>query len=184
MDLSGGMAQRVQLAAAMVHEPEFLVLDEPFSGLDPVAVDFLSTVIHDHVAAGRNLLFSSHQLDLVEDLCERITLIDRGRVVLEGDLRDLKAASPERHLRVDVPVTPSAVDPTLAELTSTDASGSRLRLRPGADPGAVLDVVRAEAAASHLVVSDFGVEAPSLSELFLAAAGRPVDDADSADEAA
>ena len=76
-DLSGGMAQRVQLAAAMVHEPELLVLDEPFAGLDPVAVDFLSEVIDDHVEAGRNLLFSSHQLDLVEDLCESITLIHR-----------------------------------------------------------------------------------------------------------
>src|SRR3546814_8347347 len=73
------MAQRVQLAASMVHEPDLLVLDEPFAGLDPVAVDFLSNVILEHVHAGRNLLFSSHQLDLVEDLCESITLINHGR---------------------------------------------------------------------------------------------------------
>jgi ABC-2 type transport system ATP-binding protein len=184
MDLSGGMAQRVQLAAAMVHAPEFLVLDEPFSGLDPVAVEFLSEVIHDHVEAGRNLLFSSHQLDLVEDLCERITLLDRGRVVLEGDLRDLKAASPERYLRVDVAVQPGWVDARAAELTSTNAAGSRLRLRPGTDPGAVLDLVRAGAADAHATVTDFGVEAPSLSELFLAAAGRPVDADEAGEEAA
>ncbi len=167
LKLSGGMAQRVQLAAAMVHDPSFLVLDEPFSGLDPAAVEFLSEVILEHVRAGKNLLFSSHQLDLVEDLCETITLIDQGRVVLHGDLRELKAASPDRYLGVDVIVDPTWVDASLATITSSNTSGSRLRLAPGADPGAVLDAVRARAA-----VSDFGVEAPSLSELFLAVAGH------------
>lgn len=81
-NLSGGMAQRVQLAAAMVHDPPVLVLDEPFAGLDPTAVGFLSEVVLAHAAAGGRVLFSSHQLDLVEDLCETITMIDDGRVVL------------------------------------------------------------------------------------------------------
>jgi ABC-2 type transport system ATP-binding protein len=166
-DLSGGMAQRVQLAAAMVHEPPLLVLDEPFAGLDPMAVEFLSTVITDHVRAGRNLLFSSHQLDLVEDLCETITLINHGRVVLQGDVRALKAASPDRYLRVDVAVDPAWIDASLASVSSTDASGSRLRLAVGADAASVLDTVRA-----HAHVGDFGVHAPSLSELFLEAAGE------------
>ena len=164
--LSGGMAQRVQLAAAMVHEPELLVLDEPFAGLDPLAVRFLSDVITEHTRAGRNLLFSSHQLDLVEDLCETITLLHHGRVVLHGDLRTLKAESPNRSLRVDVAVDPSWVAPDACTITSVDASGTRLRLAPHADPGAVLDAIR-----THGRVDDFGVEAPSLSELFLEAAG-------------
>jgi ABC-2 type transport system ATP-binding protein len=176
MDLSGGMQQRVQLAAAMVHDPQLLVLDEPFAGLDPGAVAILSSVILDHVRAGRNMLFSSHQLDLVEDLCETITLIDRGRVVLQGDVRALKAASPDRYLRVDVPVEASWVDGRAATIGSVDASGTRLRLQPGADPGAVLDAIRARA-----TVTDFGVEAPSLSELFLgAAAATPGLDAEDA----
>jgi ABC-2 type transport system ATP-binding protein len=166
-DLSGGMAQRVQLAAAMVHEPDVLVLDEPFSGLDPAAVEFLSAVVLDHVRAGRNLLFSSHQLDLVEDLCETITLVNHGRVVLHGDVRALKSASPERYLRVDVAVADEWVGPEVASVVSRDASGTRLRLRPDADPGRVLDAVRA-----RVDVRDFGVEAPSLSELFLAATGE------------
>jgi ABC-2 type transport system ATP-binding protein len=167
--LSGGMAQRVQLAAAMVHGPDLLVLDEPFAGLDPIAVRFLSDVITEHTRAGRNLLFSSHQLDLVEDLCETITLLHHGRVVLHGDLRALKAESPNRWLRVDVAVDPSWVDATVAEIVSIDARGTRLRLAPHADPGAVLDDIRRRAR-----VDNFGVEAPSLSELFLEAAGAEV----------
>ena len=164
--LSGGMAQRVQLAAAMVHGPDLLVLDEPFAGLDPVAVRFLSDVITADTRAGRNLLFSSHQLDLVEDLCETITLLHHGRVVLHGDLRELKEESPNRWLRVDVPVDPAWVDRSTAEMASIDARGTRLRLEPHADPGVVLDDIR-----RHAHVADFGVEAPSLSELFLEAAG-------------
>ena len=164
--LSGGMAQRVQLAAAMVHGPELLVLDEPFAGLDPVAVRFLSDVITSHTRDGGNLLFSSHQLDLVEDLCETITLLHHGCVVLHGDLRRLKAESPNRWLRVDVTVDPQWVDPSVCAIASSDAAGTRLRLAPHADPGEVLDAIRA-----HRRVDDFGVEAPSLSELFLEAAG-------------
>ena len=173
------MAQRVQLAAAMVHEPDLLVLDEPFAGLDPAAVEFLSTVILDHVRAGGNLLFSSHQLDLVEDLCETITLINHGRVVLHGDLRELKAASPDRYLRVDVRVDPSWIEPHPAAITTSDAAGTRLRLEPGADPLHVLDAVR-----EHVAPRSFAVEAPSLSELFLAAAGEPPQDEEDREAAA
>jgi ABC-2 type transport system ATP-binding protein len=165
--LSGGMAQRVQLAAAMVHGPDLLVLDEPFAGLDPVAVRFLSDVITAHTRDGGNLLFSSHQLDLVEDLCETITLLHHGRIVLHGDLRELKAESPNRWLRVDVTVDQSWIDPSVCTIASVDASGTRLRLEPHADPGAVLDAVR-----RYAQPDDFGVEAPSLSELFLEAAGE------------
>jgi len=84
--LSLGNQQRVQLAAALVHDPELLVLDEPFSGLDPVAVDALAEVLAERVAAGTTIIFSSHQLDL----CEAVAIVDRGRLVLTGAVRDLK----------------------------------------------------------------------------------------------
>jgi ABC-2 type transport system ATP-binding protein len=174
-DLSGGMAQRVQLAAAMVHGPDLIVLDEPFAGLDPGAVEFLSKVVLDHVAGGHNVLFSSHQLDLVEDLCETITLIDRGKVVLHGDVRTLKRESPDRYLRVDVKVEQAWLGEAPATIERIDSHGTRIKLGHLADAGAILDLIRA-----RTPVNDFGVDAPSLSELFLAAAPtrRPNDAAD------
>jgi ABC-2 type transport system ATP-binding protein len=164
--LSGGMAQRVQLAAAMVHDPDVLVLDEPFAGLDPSAVEFLSAVVLDHAARGRNVVLSSHQLDLVEDVCATIHLIHHGRVVLHGAVSELKAESPERYLRVDRAVEPGWLADLDAHVAVTIVGGSRIRLAPGSSALAVLDRVR-----EHTDVTDFGVDSPSLSELFLAATG-------------
>ncbi|HEX5367131.1 MAG TPA: ATP-binding cassette domain-containing protein, partial [Acidimicrobiales bacterium] len=92
--LSSGNRQRVQLALALVNEPELLVLDEPFSGLDPVAVGVLSDVLREQVARGAALLLSSHQLDLVADVCGAVVIVDRGRVVLRGDVAEVRVASP------------------------------------------------------------------------------------------
>ncbi len=163
-DLSGGMAQRVQLAAAMVHDPELLVLDEPFAGLDPGAVEFLTDVVRDHVARGRHLVFSSHQLDLVEDLCESIVMLHHGRIVMRGTVRDLRSTSDDRYLRVDVPVDAVWLDRADAEVVASGPTGSRIRLTPSTDAASVLDAIR-----THVGVQDFAIEAPSLSELFLAA---------------
>lgn len=171
-DLSGGMTQRVQLAAAMVHSPALLVLDEPFAGLDPVATEFLSDVIREHVAGGGHLVFSSHQLDLVQDLCETIVMIHRGGVVLHGAVRDVRRQAADRYLRVDTDVDPSWFAPLNVEVVSAGTAESRLRLGPGTDAAAALDVVR-----RHRPVTDFGVEAPRLSELFIAAAGPVAEDA-------
>src|SRR5581483_10335874 len=88
--------QRVQLAAALVHDPELLVLDEPFSGLDPPGIDAMSEVLAARARAGCCVLFSSHQLDLVEDLCESVTIIDHGRLVVSGRVGDLATSGPRR----------------------------------------------------------------------------------------
>ena len=100
--LSLGNQQRVQLAAALVHDPQILVLDEPFSGLDPVAVDVMSGVLREKADQGVPVVFSSHQLDLVQRLCDRVGIVRRGHMVADGTVDDLRGAGPDV-LVVDAP---------------------------------------------------------------------------------
>ncbi|MGL5860549.1 MAG: ABC transporter ATP-binding protein [Phycicoccus sp.] len=95
--LSLGNQQRVQIVAALLHEPTALVLDEPFSGLDPIAVDSMVDLLREHTSRGAPVLFSSHQLDLVERLCDRLVVMARGRVVASGDVEQLRGAGPVRY---------------------------------------------------------------------------------------
>ncbi|MFP5319950.1 MAG: ABC transporter ATP-binding protein [Acidimicrobiia bacterium] len=169
--LSLGNQQRVQLAAALVHDPQLLVLDEPFSGLDPVAVDALSAVLAERAAAGVTVVFSSHQLDLVEDLCDSVAIIHRGRLVLSGVVRDLKRSSGRRSLNVVLEPAGGAIDGVAdgawaagvpgVTVEDTGPEGTRLRLDPTVDALAVL-----QRAATAGRVVDFGLELPALSELF------------------
>ena len=99
-ELSHGNQQRAQLAVALLHEPELLVLDEPFAGLDPVAVRTLAEVLRGEAARGAAVLFSSHQLDLVEDICEEVAIVDHGRIVATGDVDDLRRASRQRRIQL------------------------------------------------------------------------------------
>ncbi|MDR1998668.1 MAG: ATP-binding cassette domain-containing protein [Frankiaceae bacterium] len=106
--LSLGNQQRVQLAAALVHDPRLLILDEPFSGLDPMGVDTMAGVLAQRAAAGVAVLFSSHQLELVERLCDRIAIITAGRLIAFGTLEQLRAAAGPRLLELDLVPAPTA----------------------------------------------------------------------------
>jgi len=162
-ELSLGNQQRVQLAVALVHEPELLVLDEPFSGLDPVAVSVMSDVLRDRAAAGVAVLFSSHQLDLVEDLCEQVAIINAGRIVASGALADLQRRGRTR-LDVVVDAPPSWIDVLPGvEVIRRNGDGDVLLVLPDdMDPQQVLT---AALAAGEL--QRFSPAPPSLSELFL-----------------
>ncbi|HSJ74219.1 MAG TPA: ATP-binding cassette domain-containing protein [Miltoncostaeaceae bacterium] len=167
--LSLGNQQRVQLAAALVHEPEALVLDEPFSGLDPVAVAGLSEIVSEAAREGRLVLFSSHQLDLVEGLCESVAVIDHGHLVMSGRVADLKEESGRRELRVDLEAADGVHwDRGMVgvRVVASDADGVRLALDPGVDALGVLDAARGAGR-----VRDFALEQPTLAELFLEAVG-------------
>ncbi len=109
-DLSHGNQQRVQLATAIVHDPDLLVLDEPFAGLDPIGVASLTEIIREFADKGASILFSSHQLDLVEDVCEDIAIIHRGRVVAGGNLDRLRDAADYRRLDVEIDGNPWVPD--------------------------------------------------------------------------
>jgi len=162
--LSLGNQQRVQLAAALVHEPECLVLDEPFSGLDPVGVDVLAGVLRGQARERSvSVVFSSHQLELVERFCDRIALIHRGRIVAQGTIEELRASRTRRLLRVEIGGTPDRwydVVPGV-ELVETANGAVVLELADDVDEQRVLDVARAAGDVVH-----FSRVRPTLAELF------------------
>ena len=176
--LSHGNQQRVQLAAALMHDPDLLVLDEPFSGLDPGGVDDMTAILAERARAGVTVLFSSHQLDLVEDICESVAIIYRGRVVAQGAVADLERGDrPRLAVRVagDQDGTwARALDPALATVERTDPGSTGagtvlLALAPGADSQRVLDAARAAGPVEH-----FTSATRRLSEVFRAVTGEDV----------
>jgi ABC-2 type transport system ATP-binding protein len=162
--LSLGNQQRVQLAAALVHRPELLVLDEPFSGLDPVGVDVLSGVLQRAARSdGAAVVFSSHQLDLVERICDEVVLIDHGRIAARGTIEELRASRARNLWQVrmrDVVTRWWESVPGTRPVRSDDGT-SVLELAASTDPQRVLDVAR-----SAGDVLAFGPVEPSLQELF------------------
>lgn len=161
--LSHGNQQRVQLAAALVHDPELLVLDEPFGGLDPIAVDTMSEVLREQAAAGKAVVFSSHQLDLVEDLCEEVAIINAGRVVLSGNVERLKDSAPIRHLELEVDGDPSTLVDFLDGVQSTHMDGDRLTAIIDSETDVRGFIAHAEETGK---LRHFAYTTPSLSDLF------------------
>ena len=168
----------MQLAAALMHDPDLLVLDEPFAGLDPAGVDDMTAILAERARAGVTVLFSSHQLDLVEDICESVAIIYHGRVVAQGAVADLERGDRPR-LAVRVAGDPDgnwarALDPSLATAERTDPGSTGagtvlLVLAPDADSQRVLDAARAAGPVEH-----FTHATRSLSEVFRAVTGEDV----------
>ena len=160
--LSHGNQQRVQLAAALVHRPDLLILDEPFAGLDPIATDVMSEVLREQAARGVPVLFSSHQLELVEHLCESVAIIDHGRLVACGEVDELRSAGP-RLLRVDIRGASAGWDAGLAGVELVERADGRtvFRLSDQADPQRILDAARRSGSVTHFAESQ-----PTLAELF------------------
>ncbi|TFV53054.1 ATP-binding cassette domain-containing protein [Blastococcus sp. TF02A_35] len=168
--LSLGNQQRVQLAAALVSRPEVLILDEPFSGLDPVGVDSLAEALLGQVREGVPVVFSSHQLDLVERLCDSVGILARGRIVAAGTVEELRAAESGRLLRVVVPEAPPgwAGGVPGARVVSEQAGDTLLELAPGTDDQAVLAAALRTGRVTH-----FAWREPTLVELFRGAVADP-----------
>jgi ABC-2 type transport system ATP-binding protein len=160
--LSLGNQQRVQLAAALVFGPDVLVLDEPFAGLDPVAVDVMSAVLREQAVAGLPVIFSSHELELVERLCDRVGIIDRGRMVACGTVAELRAGGQERRW-IDVPGASADWEAALPGVRLVQADGTRrlFELDPGVDDQALL-----RAALKTGPVREFERVEPTLGEIF------------------
>jgi len=161
--LSHGNQQRVQLAAALVHDPEVMVLDEPLSGLDPAGIDAIGRVLVDQALEGCCVLFSSHQLDQVEDLCEEVMIIDHGRLVVSGSVDELASSGARRLVvRVEGDRTGDWAR-RLPGVTVSEVDGGAVRL-------ALLDSVESDevlrAAMRTGKVTQFSFERRRLSEVF------------------
>ncbi|MEM9553035.1 MAG: ATP-binding cassette domain-containing protein [Acidobacteriota bacterium] len=171
--LSKGMGQKVQVLATLIHEPELVILDEPFSGLDPVNVDTMREVIRDVARSGRTVLFSTHIMEQAEKLCDSIAIVHQGRKILDGPLAEVKATA-ERGILLDYDGALDDAAPLPGVHRIADAGKqAEIHLDDGADPQAVLEHL----VARGIRIRRFDLREPSLHEVFV----RAVQGGDAAD---
>lgn len=161
--LSKGMAQKIQFITAVIARPELLILDEPFSGLDPVNQDVLKDAVLELRNAGTTILFSTHDMDVAERMCDRICMIYRGRKVLDDTLVAIQAEYGEDTLRVRADSSVQSFE-RLRGVASVNDYGQyqELRLQPGADPQQILQQIVSTTRVSH-----FNIVRPSLHDIFV-----------------
>jgi ABC-2 type transport system ATP-binding protein len=167
-ELSKGMQQKIQFIAAVMHDPDLLILDEPFSGLDPVNVELLKDLVLELKSAGRTLIFSTHQMEVAERICDDICLINRSRKVLSGSIREVKSsfgrnAVALRHTGGDEVLD----DPALVVSVKQHSDQVEALLAPGADPQELLRRLLAAGAR----VTRFELVEPSLNDIFIEKVG-------------
>jgi ABC-2 type transport system ATP-binding protein len=162
-ELSRGMQQKAQIAATLIHDPELVILDEPFQGLDPVNVDLVRTLIRELRAQGKTIVLSAHEMSLVESLCERIALINQGEIVLNGELSEIKQRFSPNALEVS-PALDTAGWPEVESVVAVNNShAQRVYLRPGATQREFLRAI----VERGLTVERFELATMPLDEIFV-----------------
>ena len=166
--LSKGMAQKVQLLSAIAHEPDLVILDEPFSGLDPVNQQSLESLIRDLAARGTSVIFSTHVMQHAERLCDQVVLLARGKKVFDGTVEAARAAAP-RALILEGPFDPAAMAdlPGLGELSVERADGGGVRVTAALTAGAPAQEMLKAALAKGLEISRFELREPRLHDAFI-----------------
>jgi ABC-2 type transport system ATP-binding protein len=162
-ELSKGMQQKIQFIATIIHEPELLILDEPFSGLDPVNANILKDIILEYHRRGHTIIYSTHQMDTVEKLCDHICLINKGRVILHGTLAGVKQQYGKNGVSIRFAGDGSYLK-SLPGVASFQDNGNELflRLKDGIDPVAVLDAAR-----SRVSITRYELAEPSVYDIFI-----------------
>ncbi len=162
-ELSKGMQQKIQFIAALLHDPDLIVMDEPFAGLDPVNTIQLKDVLMGLRASGKSILFSTHRMDQVEKLCDSICLMHRGKAVLQGSLSEVKARNGRRFVQIDYEGDGGCLagNPLIDSLNDY-GNHAELRLKPGADSQELL-----QTAMRGMRVLRFQVMDPSLEQIFI-----------------
>ncbi len=171
-ELSKGNQQKIQFIAAILHDPEVLIMDEPFSGLDPVNVRLLKEAFGEMKQRGKTLIFSTHQMETVEELCESIAILDHGRVVISGAVRDVKRAMGRRVVRLATDGDGHGVA-WLAQFPGINVTAQRedyveLHVPADQDPEAILRTALARGDR----ITRFEIAEPSLEEIFIEHVGR------------
>ena len=171
-ELSKGNQQKIQFIAAIIHDPAVLIMDEPFSGLDPVNVQLLKEAFLEMRDRGKTLIFSTHQMETVEELCESIAIIDAGRVVVSGTVRDVKRGMGRQVVRLAVDGADGdgwVEQLSGVSLTRRGQDYLELQVVDGTDPRSILDAALARGdRVTHFEIAD-----PSLEEVFIEHVGRP-----------
>jgi ABC-2 type transport system ATP-binding protein len=167
-ELSKGMQQKIQFIAALLHDPDLIVMDEPFAGLDPVNTMQLKDVLVGLRAVGKSILFSTHRMDQVEKLCDSICLMNRGKAVLQGSLSEVKNGNGRRFVQIDYEGDGKCLaGHPLVDSLNDYGNHAELRLKPGADSQELL-----QSAMRQLRVIRFQVMDPSLEQIFIERVSR------------
>lgn len=167
-ELSKGMQQKIQFIAALLHDPEFIIMDEPFAGLDPVNADLLKDVLLDLKTAGKTILFSTHRMDQAEKMCDSICLINRGEAVLQGELKEIKGRYGRNSVQIEYQGSSDFLQQDgLVQSFNNYGNYVEVRLVPGADTQKLLRL-----AAERSQVSKFELLEPSLNEIFKDVVGK------------
>jgi ABC-2 type transport system ATP-binding protein len=164
-ELSKGMSQMIQLIVTVIHNPELIILDEPFSGLDPVNTELLKRVVDDLRSEGRAIILSTHQMNQVEELCDRVLMIHHGSAVLYGDIKEAAARFRRKSVLVEIEGDLGPI-PGVAE-TKPNRGGLELVLTEGTAPMMILDRLRERS----VVINRFEIATPSLHEIFIQLVG-------------
>lgn len=163
-ELSKGMQQKVQFINAIIHEPQLLILDEPFSGLDPVNVEVLKEIILELKAAGKTIIFSTHQMEVAEKICDDICLINRSRKILEGSIREVKRAFSRNAVALRLVGGESVLENgALISKVQRHSDGLEVLLAEGATSQALLN----ELIAADATIERFEMIEPSLHDIFI-----------------